>query len=94
MATTHPVPTHPTFVDEEHDIVKRSILVAIIAIPIMVGLWVGLVALAVSFTTAGFAAPLAMAVGIGVLAGLFWACWYGFMAFAQYEEAERRTHHV
>jgi len=31
------------------------------------------------------------AAGVGVLAGLFWASWYGFVAFSHHEEAERRA---
>ena len=29
--------------------------------------------------------------GVGVLAGVFWGGWYGFVAYSRHEEAERRA---
>ena len=70
---------------------RRIVVVTCVAIPIFVAFWVGIIALAVSFTNAGFAAPLAMGAGVGVLAGGFWGGWYGFVAYSRHEEAERRA---
>ena len=81
-------PAHP---DRDGDIIRRSLRVALFAIPLFVAFWVGVVALAISFTSVGYAAPLAMAAGVGVLAGVFWASWYGFVAFAHDEETDRRA---
>jgi hypothetical protein len=58
----------------------------------MVVLWTGLIALAVSFTGVGYAAPLLMGVGVGVLAGVFWGAWAGFtMAMPVLDEYEHQT---
>ena len=66
---------------------ERSLWVAVffssvVAIPICVGIWVGLVALAlaISDTSQGFAVPLAVAAGVGVVAGVFFGGWAGFLA--------------
>lgn len=84
-----PVPaSHP---DDDGEIARRTIRVAVISIPLFVAFWVGVVALAISFTSVGYGPPLAMAAGVGVLAGLFWASWYGFVAFSHHEETERRA---
>jgi membrane protein implicated in regulation of membrane protease activity len=77
--------------ESDADIAKRILVVAALAIPLFVAFWVGVVALAVTFTSVAYEAPLAMAAGVGVLAGIFWASWYGFVTFAHREEAERRA---
>jgi hypothetical protein len=64
----------------------RSLLVTV---PLMVALWVGLVALAVSFTTSRYAGPIAMAAAVGVLAGIFWGTWLGFVLDSLDEEHAR-----
>jgi hypothetical protein len=64
--------------------------VLLIAIPAFVAFWVGVVALAVSFTNTAYVPALAMAAGVGVLAGVFWAGWYAFVDFSRREESERR----
>lgn len=81
----------PAHRDDDAEIAKQTFRVALIAIPLFVAIWVGLVALAISFTNVGYGPPLAMAAGVGVLAGLFWAGWYGFVAFSHREESERRA---
>jgi hypothetical protein len=84
-------PGRAAHLEDDGEIVRRTVRVALIAIPLFVAFWVGLVALAISFTTVGYGPALAMAAGVGVLAGLFWASWYGFVAFSHHEEAERRA---
>jgi hypothetical protein len=91
-APAPPRPAPPSHPADDSDIPKRALRVAVIAIPLFIAFWVGLVALAISFTTVGYGAPLAMAAGVGVLAGLFWAGWYGFVAYAHHEDTERRAH--
>jgi hypothetical protein len=79
-------------VELERSLAKHVIVAILVAVPVMVVFWVGLVALAVSFTSAGYAAPLAMGAGIGVLAGLFWGAWAGFtMAMPSLDEYDRDT---
>ncbi len=92
-----PAPAPPRAVpplhhDDDGDIARRTIRVAAITIPLFVAVWVGIVALAISFSDVGYGPALGMAAGVGVLAGVFWASWYAFVAFAHHEEAERRAH--
>jgi hypothetical protein len=76
----------------ERSLAKHVILAMLVAIPVMVVFWMGLIALAVSFTSAGYAAPLAMGAGIGVLAGVFWGAWAGFtMGMPALDENDRDT---
>jgi hypothetical protein len=76
----------------ERSLAKHIILAMLVAVPVMVVFWVGLVALAVSFSGAGYAAPLAMGAGVGVLAGVFWGAWAGFtMAMPELDEYEHET---
>src|SRR5437773_11392635 len=63
----------------EHTLVHRIIVGVAIAVPVCVGLWVGLIALAVRHSTQ-MAGPIAMAIGIGVLNGLFFGTWAAFVA--------------
>jgi membrane protein implicated in regulation of membrane protease activity len=62
-------------------------LVAIVAVGFVI-IWVGLIALAVSMSGVGYAAPLAMGAAVGVLAGVFWGAWYAFVAFSHQEDKE------
>ncbi len=62
----------------EKTLVHRIILGVAIATPLFIGLWVGLVALAVH-DTSSMGGPIAMAVGIGVLNGVFFGTWAGFV---------------
>src|SRR5262245_8678531 len=76
----------------ERSLAKHIILSILIAVPVMIVFWVGLIALAVSFTGVGYAAPLAMGAGIGVLAGVFWGAWAGFtMAMPALDEHEHEA---
>ncbi len=86
-----PAVPHRSSASADADFVRHMKRVLLIAIPVLVALWIGLIALAVTFSDVGYAAPIAMGAGVGVLAGLFWAAWYGFVAFARNEEAERRS---
>jgi hypothetical protein len=62
----------------ERTLVRRIIIGVAIAVPLCTGLWVGLIALAVH--SAHAAGAIAMAVGIGVLNGLFFGTWAAFVA--------------
>ena len=102
MATAHPSPvvrqlaatrTTQGRTSESADaaFARRMGRVMCVALPVFVALWVGLIALAVTLSDVGYAAPLAMGAGVGLLAGLFWAAWFGFVAFSHHEESERRS---
>lgn len=79
-------PSGPT----DESIAHHLAVALLIAVPLFVALWVGVIALAADIAHFSFEAPLAMAAGIGVLAGVFWAAWYAFVSYARAEEAERR----
>jgi hypothetical protein len=78
-------------VDAERRMVRHMIVSTLIAIPVLIGFWMGLVALAVSFTDIGYGPPLAMAAGVGTLAGIFWGTWMGFVSYSNSMEAERHA---
>jgi hypothetical protein len=63
----------------EKTLVHRIIIGVAIAVPVCIGLWVGLIALALRHT-AHMAGAIDMAVGIGLLNGLFFGTWAGFVA--------------
>ena len=65
--------------DAEKTLVHRIIIGVVVATPVFVGLWVGLIALAVRHD-AHVAGAIGMAVGIGVLNGVFFGTWAGFVA--------------
>jgi hypothetical protein len=62
---------HALFVDCVRDVA--------ITVPLTIALWVGLVALAVRHQDPDWGAWLAMAVGIGTLAGIFFGVWIAFV---------------
>ncbi len=60
--------------------IRRGIVVAI---PTLVVILVGMIALAIVLSgTSSYAVPLAMAAGVGILAGLFFGVWAGFVLTA------------
>jgi hypothetical protein len=63
----------------EQTLLHRIIIGVAIATPLCVAIWVALVALAVRHA-AHMAGPIAMAVGIGILNGVFFGTWAGFVA--------------
>jgi hypothetical protein len=62
----------------EKTLVHRIIIGLAIAVPVNIGFWVGLIALAVH--SAHPAGAIGMAVGIGFLNGVFFGTWAGFVA--------------
>jgi hypothetical protein len=103
QTSTAPAQTDPTpapsissvetadVIEAERRLVRRMIVSTLIAIPLLVGFWIGLVAIAISFTDIGYGPPLAMAAGVGVLAGVFWGTWMGFVSYSNSMEAERHA---
>jgi hypothetical protein len=63
----------------ERTLLRRIIIGIAIATPACIGIWVGLIALAVR-NSAQMAGPIGMAVGIGVLSGLYLGTWAGSVA--------------
>ena len=76
----------------EHGLGRAIIIGVLVAVPINVGVWVGLVAFAVSRSGSALGGPIAMAVGVGVLSGLFFGSWAAFVAKTHlFEELDRKV---
>ena len=74
----------------EHVLGRAIIVSVLVAVPINVGVWVGLVGFAVSRTGSALGGPIAMAVGVGVLSGLFFGTWAAFVGKTHlFEEMDR-----
>jgi hypothetical protein len=84
-------PVEATDAEAERRLVGHMIVSTLIAIPLLVAFWMGLVAIAISFTDIGYGPPLAMAAGVGTLAGVFWGTWMGFVSYSNSMEAERHA---
>ena len=102
MTVEHPSTPSPTpdtadhaFEEElqaEHGLGRAIIIGVLVAVPINVGVWVGLVAFAVSRSGSALGGPIAMAVGVGVLSGLFFGSWAAFVAKTHlFEELDRKV---
>ncbi len=97
----HPAaPSEPEIADPELEeelhaerrLARAIIIGVVIAVPINVGVWMGLVGFAVSRAGASLAGPLAMAAGVGVLSGLFFGTWAAFVATTHaFEEFDRKA---
>lgn len=75
----------------EHGLVRAIIIGVVIATPLCIGMWMGLIALAVGRTRADLAGPLAMGAGIGVLTGLLFGSFAGFVSKTHtFEELDRQ----
>ena len=72
---------------------RRIPIMVFILVPLVVLAWGGLMALAAEMSGAGYEVAVAMGIGVGALAALFWVTWYAFVLFAQREEQERRSQH-
>jgi hypothetical protein len=76
----------------EHGLARAIIISVVVAVPINVGVWVGLIAFAVSRSGSALGGPIAMAVGVGVLSGLFFGSWAAFVAKTHlFEELDRKV---
>jgi hypothetical protein len=74
----------------EHGLGRAIIISVLVAVPINVGVWVGLVAFAVSRSGSALGGPIAMAVCVGALSGLFFGSWAAFVAKTHlFEEMDR-----
>ena len=75
----------------ERHLVRRMIIGMAILIPIGAVLFAFLVGIAVWGTGTAIAGPVAMGAGAGVLAGIFFGTWAGFVASVnEFEDLEHR----
>ena len=72
-------------------VLGRAIIVGVlVAVPINVVVFIGLVAFAVSRTGSALGGPIAMAVVVGLLSGLFFGTWAAFVGKTHlFEEMDR-----
>jgi hypothetical protein len=76
----------------EHGLARSIVIGILVATPLCIGVWVGLIGFAVSRTGASLAGPLWMAAGVGVLTALLFGSWAGFVARThEFEEMDRRV---
>lgn len=82
---------------DEQEAVERALWVTVFkaslaAIPICVGIWVGMVYLAIADTSQALAPPLAIGAVIGTIAGAFFGGWAGFLkASHTLDEVDQRA---
>ena len=103
--SVHPPPTTPSEPEDlnveleeelraEHGLARSIVIGILVATPVCIGVWVGLIAFAVSRTGASLAGPIWMAAGVGVLTGLLFGSWAGFVARThEFEEMDRKISH-
>jgi hypothetical protein len=95
-APSEPDPTDPDLAKEleaEHGLMRAIVIGVLIATPLCIVVWVALIALALNGTDAELAGPLAMAAGIGVLSGLLFGSFAGFISKTHtFEELDRESH--
>jgi hypothetical protein len=65
--------------DTEHLLVRRIIVSVVIAVPVAVVVMTGLVTLALTADHVRLEGPLVMAAAVGVLVGVFFGAWAGFV---------------
>jgi hypothetical protein len=82
-------PEGPVRDTTDEAIAHHLFLALCIAIPVFMVVWAGLIALAAHLANFAVEGPLLMGVGVGALAGIFWAGWYAFVSYARAEEIER-----
>jgi hypothetical protein len=77
----------------ERDLMVTAVKASLIAIPICVVIWLGMVSIALALAHSGnFLVVLPMAGGVGVVAGVFFGGWAAFLAKAHaLDELDRRV---
>jgi hypothetical protein len=80
-----------TAIEAEKRMMRHMIVSTLVAIPLLVAFWIGLVVIAISFTDNGYGPPIAMAVGVGVLSGVFWGTWMGFVSYSNTMDTKRHA---
>jgi hypothetical protein len=76
----------------EHELGRAIVIGVLVAVPINVAFWIGLVGFAVSRSGSPLGGPIAMAVVVGVLSGLFFGTWAAFVSKTHlFEEMDRNV---
>jgi hypothetical protein len=77
----------------EHDLLVTAVKASLVAIPICVVIWLGLVSIALALAHSGnFLVVLPMAGGVGIVAGVFFGGWAAFLFKAHaLDELDRRV---
>jgi amino acid transporter len=92
---THAEPTDPLAEETrraEHDLVRWIVIGIAVAVPVCVVLFMASVGFDVSYESAPLGGPLAMAAAVGVLAGLFFGAWVGFVFKGHtFDELDRKA---
>jgi hypothetical protein len=92
-----PVASHPPVplaevLAAERALWRTAAIWSVFAVPVCVGLWVGIVALALASSKQGLVVPLSVAAGIGVIAGVFFGGLGAFVVRAHgLDEIDRRA---
>ena len=94
-ASSKPEAGGPSSEDElqaEHGLARAIIIAILVAVPISVAFWIGLVAFAVNRSGSPLGGPIAMAVAVGVLSGFFFGTWAAFVSKTHlFEEMDRNV---
>jgi hypothetical protein len=94
-ALAHAEPTDTTFEETrraEHDLVRWIVVGIAVAVPVCVALFMLVVGFDVNYESAPLGGPLAMAAAVGVLAGLFFGAWVGFVFKGHaFDELDRKA---
>ena len=81
--------------DTEHQLMRHIVVDIAIAVPIAIAVAVGMIALAMSIDGDPLGTPILMAVAFGVLAGVFFGTWAGFVSTAHtFEDLDRTQGHA
>jgi len=76
----------------EHGLARGIVVGVAFAVPVCTALWIGLIALALAGSSTGLVAPLAMGAGFGILTGVFFGTWWGFVAATHtFEDLDREV---
>jgi hypothetical protein len=85
-------PVVPERLAEDH-LLHRVAVAMVIAIPICVVVFVGLLDVAMAISGSSVLVPTAMGAGIGVLAGVFFGMWAGFVGSVRELDRVDLGHH-
>jgi len=77
----------------ERTLMHKVVVSSLVAVPVCVVIWLGIVAVALAMAGSGnFEVALPVAGGIGIVAGVFFGMWWGFLATAhEFEELDRQA---
>jgi hypothetical protein len=74
----------------EHGLARGIVVGVAVAVPVCAALWVGLIALALAGSSTSLVGPLTMGAGFGILTGVFFGTWWGFVSVTHtFEDLER-----